>query len=74
MKVITQISILAGVMLMMGAYGFIRIAVELLPAALVYFQWLIVILGMISLVYGAFVCLGQTILKLMVAYSSVSHM
>ncbi len=66
--------LLAGVMLKMGAYGFIRIAVELLPAALVYFQWLIVILGMISLVYGAFVCLGQTNLKRMVAYSSVSHM
>jgi NADH-quinone oxidoreductase subunit M len=66
--------LLAGVMLKMGAYGFIRIAVELLPGALVYFQWLIVILGMVSLVYGALVCLGQTNLKRMVAYSSVSHM
>jgi len=66
--------LLAGVMLKMGAYGFIRIAVELLPAALVYFQWLIVILGMVSLVYGALVCLGQSNLKRMVAYSSVSHM
>jgi NADH-quinone oxidoreductase subunit M len=66
--------LLAGVMLKMGAYGFIRIAVELLPGAMVYFQWLIVILGMVSLVYGALVCLGQTNLKRMVAYSSVSHM
>lgn len=66
--------LLAGVMLKMGAYGFIRLACELLPAALVHFQLLIIILGMVSLVYGALVCLGQTNLKRMVAYSSVSHM
>lgn len=66
--------LLAGVMLKMGAYGFIRLAAELLPLALVHFQLLIIILGMVSLVYGALVCLGQTNLKRMVAYSSVSHM
>jgi len=66
--------LLAGVMLKMGAYGFLRIAVELLPAAMVHYQLLLIILGMVSLVYGAMVCLGQTNLKRMVAYSSVSHM
>ncbi|MBS71560.1 MAG: dehydrogenase [Thermoplasmata archaeon] len=66
--------LLAGVMLKMGAYGFMRLAVGLLPAALLHYQILILILGMVSLVYGAMVCLGQTNLKRMVAYSSVSHM
>ena len=66
--------LLAGVMLKMGAYGFIRLSVALFPASVIEFTWLLVLLGMISLVYGAIVCLGQTNLKRMVAYSSVSHM
>ena len=66
--------LLAGVMLKMGAYGFIRIAVTILPEATVHFQWLLILLGMVSLVYGSLVCLGQTNLKRMIAYSSISHM
>ncbi len=66
--------LLAGVMLKMGAYGFLRIAVSLFPESTVIFIPLLVILGMTSLVYGAWVCVGQTNLKRMVAYSSVSHM
>ncbi len=66
--------ILAGVMLKMGAYGFLRVAVTAFPASTVIFTPVLVTLGMASLVYGAWVCMGQTNLKRMVAYSSVSHM
>ncbi|MDP6888836.1 MAG: NADH-quinone oxidoreductase subunit M [Candidatus Thalassarchaeaceae archaeon] len=66
--------LLAGVMLKMGAYGFLRLGVTLFPDQVIQFQTLLVVLGMVSLVYGAIVCLGQINLKRMVAYSSVSHM
>lgn len=66
--------ILAGVMLKMGAYGFLRVAVTAFPASTVVFVPLLVFMGMASLAYGAWVCMGQTNLKRMVAYSSVSHM
>ena len=66
--------LLAGVMLKRGAYGFLRIAVTIFPESTVVFTPLLIILGMASLVYGAIVCMGQTNLKRMVAYSSVSHM
>ena len=65
--------LLAGVMLKMGAYGFLRIAVTIFPESTVVFTPLLIVLGMASLVYGAIVCMGQTNLKRMVAYSSVSH-
>ena len=61
-------------MLKMGAYGFLRIAVTAFPGSAVVFTPLLIFLGMTSLVYGAWVCMGQTNLKRMVAYSSVSHM
>lgn len=66
--------LLAGVMLKMGAYGFLRVAVTIFPESTVVFIPLLIVLGMVSLVYGAIVCMGQTNLKRMVAYSSVSHM
>jgi len=66
--------LLAGVMLKMGAYGMFRLPISLFPHALEYFQLALMIIGMVSLVWGAIVCLGQTNLKKMVAYSSVSHM
>ena len=52
--------LLAGVMLKMGAYGFLRIAVTIFPESTVVFTPLLIILGMASLVYGAIVCMGQT--------------
>jgi len=58
----------------MGAYGFLRIAVTVFPESTLEFVPLLIVLGMVSLVYGAWVCMGQTNLKRMVAYSSVSHM
>ena len=65
---------LAGVMLKMGAYGMFRLPISLFPHALEEFQFVIMMIGLVSLVWGAIVCLGQTNLKKMVAYSSVSHM
>ena len=61
-------------MLKMGAYGMFRIPATLFPHALEHFQFILMLFGFVSLVYGAIVCLGQTNLKKMVAYSSVSHM
>ena len=66
--------LLAGVMLKMGAYGMFRLPLAFFPHAAHHFQLALLALGMISLVWGAVVCLGQTNLKKMVAYSSVSHM
>ena len=71
----TPISVLlAGVLLKMGAYGFFRIAYPLFPAGAAWFAGAMATLGMINIVYGAFVALAQTDLKRLVAYSSVSHM
>ena len=66
--------ILAGVMLKMGGYGFIRFAFPLFPAAVVEWQSLFMILGGIAIVYGAWVAMVQPDIKKLVAYSSVSHM
>ena len=66
--------LLAGVMLKMGGYGLLRFGLLLFPGAVIDFRLVLIIFGMISVVYGAFVCLGQTNLKRMIAYSSISHM
>ncbi len=66
--------ILAGILLKLGAYGFLRLLFPILPNAFAYWGWLIVALGVISIVYGAFVCMAQTNFKRLIAYSSVSHM
>ncbi len=71
----TPISVLlAGVLLKMGGYGLFRICVPMFPKALSYFAYSIAVLGMINIVYGAFVAMAQTDFKKMIAYSSVSHM
>ena len=66
--------ILAGVLLKLGAYGFLRIILPTFPTASQYWSMWIVALGAIAIVYGAFVCVAQTDLKRLIAYSSVSHM
>ncbi|GIV43612.1 MAG: oxidoreductase [Bacteroidia bacterium] len=66
--------ILAGVLLKVGGYGIFRIAVGLFPEMLAQYQIFIAVMGVISVLYGAFVAIAQTDLKRMVAYSSVSHM
>ncbi len=66
--------ILAGVLLKLGGYGFIRFALPLFPDAAQTFAPLIVILSLIAIIYGAIVSIVQPDLKKLVAYSSVSHM
>jgi NADH-quinone oxidoreductase subunit M len=66
--------LLAGVLLKMGGYGFFRIAYPIAPDAAVSFGAAMASLGMINIVYGAFVAMAQTDFKRLVAYSSVSHM
>ncbi len=66
--------ILAGVLLKMGTYGFLRISFPIFPQASVYFAETIAILGLINVLYGAFCAMAQKDIKRLVAYSSVSHM
>jgi NADH-quinone oxidoreductase subunit M len=61
-------------MLKLGAYGFIRFALPLFPAAAQTFGPAIIVLSLIAIIYGAIVALVQPDLKKLVAYSSVSHM
>ena len=66
--------ILAGVLLKMGAFGFLRYAFPLFPDGAMIFRPLIAILAVVGIVYGALMCLAQRDMKRLVAYSSVSHM
>ena len=66
--------ILAGVLLKLGAYGIIRIVLPTFPEAFSRWAMTIVVLGVIGIVYGAFICISQSDLKRLIAYSSVSHM
>jgi len=66
--------ILAGVLLKMGTYGFLRFAIPLFPAAALAAVPLISILAIIGIIYGAIMCIMQTDLKRLIAYSSVSHL
>ncbi|MFR0355679.1 complex I subunit 4 family protein [Streptomyces sediminimaris] len=67
-------AILAGVLLKMGTYGFVRIAMPLLPGSWRHYALVIVVVGAVSVVYGALVALAQTDFKRMIAYTSVNHM
>jgi NADH-quinone oxidoreductase subunit M len=66
--------ILAGVLLKMGAYGFMRFAMPMFPDAAQFFSTPICILSIVAIIYGAFLALAQTDMKKLIAYSSVSHM
>lgn len=68
--------ILAGVLLKMGAYGFLRINYPFFPdvARVDWVMLLVAILGIVNIIYGAFCALSQTDFKKLVAYSSISHM
>ncbi|RJQ44487.1 MAG: NADH-quinone oxidoreductase subunit M [Nitrospiraceae bacterium] len=66
--------ILAGVLLKMGAYGFLRFSIPMFPDATRIFVKPVFILSVIGIIYGALVCLAQKDLKRLIAYSSVSHM
>jgi len=66
--------ILAGVLLKMGTYGFLRFSLPILPEATVYFVPMMAALSIIAIIYGALVAMMQPDMKKLVAYSSVSHM
>lgn len=66
--------VLAGVLLKMGGYGLIRLNMELLPHAHVYFAPVLAMLGVVNIVYGALNSFAQTNMKRRLAYSSISHM
>lgn len=66
--------ILAGVMLKMGTYGFMRFVLPLFPAAVDAYSGVFFLLGVIGIIYGALVAMVQPDIKKLVAYSSVSHM
>lgn len=67
-------AILAGVLLKMGTYGFLRIAMPMLPDSWRRYALVVVVVGVVSVVYGALIALAQTDFKRMVAYTSVNHM
>ncbi len=66
--------LLAGVLLKMGGYGLIRGNVQMLPQASAELFWVFAVIGTISILYGALVCLAQDDLKRLIANSSISHM
>ncbi len=66
--------ILAGVLLKMGTYGFLRFCLPLFPNAFIDYTWLFSILAIIGIVYGAIVSIRQVDVKSLVAFSSVSHL
>ena len=66
--------ILAAVLLKLGTYGFIRVALFILPQAAVDWAPIIGALAVIGIIYGALGCLAQTDMKRLIAFSSVAHM
>jgi NADH-quinone oxidoreductase subunit M len=70
----TGSAILAGILLKMGTYGFVRIAMPVLPDTWRQYALVAVLVGVVSVLYGALVALAQTNMKRMIAYTSVNHM
>ncbi len=66
--------ILAGVLLKMGAYGFLRFSLPMLPQASQQFAPMMFTLGVVAVIYTSLVALAQTDMKKLIAYSSVAHM
>ena len=66
--------ILAGILLKMGAYGFLRVSLPILPDAVQFFLTPMLVISAVAIVYGAYVTLVQTDVKRLIAFSSVSHM
>lgn len=66
--------VLAALMLKLGAYGFLRFNLPIVPDACRYFDVLMIVLSLIAIVYIGFIAIAQTDMKKLIAYSSVAHM
>lgn len=66
--------ILAGILLKLGTYGFIRIAVSFFPGAAYHLRWIFLTVSVIGIIYGAIVATMQPDLKRLIAYSSIAHL
>ena len=66
--------ILAALLLKIGGYGFLRIAMPIFPEAAIHYAWLLAFFGVLSIIYGALAATASKDLKRLIAYSSVSHM
>jgi NADH-quinone oxidoreductase subunit M len=64
----------AGVLMKLGAFAALRVGIMLLPQGAEYWRWLILILALVNVVYGAFIAMVQTDFKYVIGFSSVSHM
>jgi len=67
-------AVLAGVLLKMGTYGFVRILMAMMPDTFAQFAFPLAVLAVVAIVYGSLVALAQTNLKRLVAYTSINHM
>ncbi|MGH3666053.1 MAG: complex I subunit 4 family protein, partial [Egibacteraceae bacterium] len=67
-------AILAGVLLKMGTYGFVRVLMSMLPGTFARFAFPIGVLAVVAIIYGALVALAQSNVKRLIAYTSVNHM
>ncbi len=66
--------ILAGILIKMGAYGFVRFSLPFFPDAALFYTPAIMVLSVVAIIYGAYMAFAQTDFKKLIAYSSVSHM
>ena len=66
--------ILAGVLIKMGAYGFLRISIPMLPSVSMMFSGFVMCLSVLSVIYASFVAFAQDDIKKVIAYSSIAHM
>ena len=66
--------LLAGILLKLGVYGFLRYSLTLFPLASLYFSPLIYLLSIIGIIYASFTAIRQTDIKRIIAYSSIAHM
>ncbi len=66
--------VLAALMLKLGAYGFLRFSLPIVPDACRYLDWFMIVLSLIAIVYIGFIAIAQTDMKKLIAYSSISHM
>ena len=66
--------VLAALMLKLGAYGFLRFSLPIVPDACRYFDWMLIVLSLIAIVYIGFIAIAQTDMKKLIAYSSIAHM